>query len=144
MFLSEDDYRVVCDEVELDVLTQSDEAIRQKSERVAMEEVASYIRPRYDVAAAFAAQGDERNMMLVQVVANIALYYLAHWLPEGMSLERRQVSYEKAIEWLVRVGKGSTMPELPTYTDGDGSAEGSVSGSGQIRFGSEPRSETGY
>ena len=48
MFLTEDDYKVVCDEEELDVLTRSDPATRQKAERVAMEEVASYLRPPAD------------------------------------------------------------------------------------------------
>ena len=48
MFLTEDDYRVVCDEDELDILTRSEPETRQKAERVAMEEVASYLRPRYD------------------------------------------------------------------------------------------------
>jgi phage gp36-like protein len=143
MYLTEDDYSVVCDEVELDVLTQSEEAIRQKAERVAMEEVASYIRPRYDIAAAFAAQGDDRNSMLVQIVANIALYYLAHWLPGGMSLDRRQVLYEQSIEWLTKVGKGSAMPDLPTYTDEGGDTVGTGT-TGPIRFGSQPRTETGY
>lgn len=144
MFLSEEDYRVVCDEVELDVLTQSEGSIRRKAERVAMEEVSSYIRPRYDTDAAFAAQGEDRNSMLVQVVANIALYYLAHWLPGGMSLDRRQILYEQAIEWLTRISKGSAMPDLPTYTNEDGGNTTGIGTSGPIRFGSQPRTETGY
>lgn len=37
MFLTEDDYRVVCDEDELDILTRSEPETRQKAERVAME-----------------------------------------------------------------------------------------------------------
>ncbi len=140
MFLSQDDYRVVCDEVELDVLTRSEEAIRQKAERVAMEEVASYIRPRYDIEGAFAAQGNARNSMLVQITANISLYYLAHWLPGGMALDRRQVLYEQAVEWLTRVSKGSAMPDLPAYTGEDGT----TNIAGPIRFGSQDRTETGY
>lgn len=140
MFLTQDDYRVVCDEVELDVLTQSEETIRRKAESVAMEEVASYIRPRYDIDAAFAATGTDRNSMLVQIVATIAIYYLAHWLPEGMSLDRRQYPYEKAVEWLKSVGKGSAMPDLPAYTAEDGTTVAP----GPIRFGSQERTETGY
>ena len=57
MFLTEDDYRVVCDEDELDILTRSEPETRQKAERVAMEEVASYLRTRYDTDKAFAAGG---------------------------------------------------------------------------------------
>lgn len=89
MFLTEDDYRVVCDEDELDILTRSEPETRQKAERVAMEEVASYLRPRYDTEKAFAAEGDQRNAMLVQVTVNIALYYLVHWLPQNLALDGR-------------------------------------------------------
>ena len=120
MFLTEDDYRVVCDEDELDILTRSEPETRQKAERVAMEEVASYLRPRYDTDKAFAAEGDQRNAMLVQVTVNIALYYLAHWLPQNLALDGRQELYDNAIAWLTRVSKGGSMPNLPTYTGEDG------------------------
>lgn len=123
MFLDEDDYTIVCSEDELDVLTQSDTAIRQKAERVAMEEVASYLRPRYDTDKAFAAKGDERNDMLLQVTANIALYYLAHWLPQSLALDGRQELYDGAVAWLNKVSKGGAMPNLPTYTSEDGKTD---------------------
>ena len=113
MFLTEDDYRVVCDEDELDILTRSEPETRQKAERVAMEEVASYLRPRYDTEKAFAAEGDQRNAMLVQVTVNIALYYLVHWLPQNLALDGRQELYDNAIAWLTRVSKGGSMPNLP-------------------------------
>ncbi len=131
MFLTEDDYKVVCDEVELDVLSQSDPATRAQAERVAMEEVASYIRPKYDIDRAFAAQGEARNYLLVQVVANITLWYLAQWLPGGLSLDRRQLLYEQAVEWLTKASKGTTMPNLPAYTNEDGTE----TVSGPVRFG---------
>lgn len=131
MFLNEDDYKVVCDEDELDVLTRSDPAIRQKAERVAMEEVASYLRPRYDTDKAFAAEGDDRNDMLVQVTANITLFYLAHWLPGSLALDGRQELYDISIAWLNKVSKGGTMPKLPTYTGENGETDTS----NPMRFG---------
>lgn len=140
MFLTEEDYKVVCDEEELDVLTRSDPAIRQKAERVAMEEVASYLRPRYDTDKAFTASGDDRNDMLVQVTANIALYYLAHWLPGSLALDGRQELYENAIAWLTRVSKGGAMPNLPTYTSEDGQTDTS----NPMRFGGMPPSDYSY
>lgn len=140
MFLTEDDYKVVCDEDELDVLTRSDSATRQKAERVAMEEVASYLRPRYDTDKAFAASGDARNDMLVQVTVNIALYYLAHWLPGGLALDGRQELYDNAIAWLTRVSKGGAMPNLPTYTSEDGQTDAS----NPMRFGGMPPSDYSY
>lgn len=140
MFLNDADYRVVCDAHDLDVLTQSDTSIRQKAERVAMEEVASYLRPRYDTEKAFTAVGDDRNMMLVQVVANVALYYMAHWLPQSLALDARFALYEKAIDWLNRVAKGNVMPNLPTYTGSDGSTDIT----NPVRYGSMPRTNNDY
>jgi phage gp36-like protein len=123
MFLTGEDYRVVCDEDELDVFTRSCVATRKKAEGVAMEEVASYLRPRYDTSKAFAATGDARNAMLVQVTVNIALYYLARWLPRSLGLEGRQELYDQAIEWLARVSKGNATPDLPTYTGENGETD---------------------
>lgn len=140
MFLDEDDYRVVCDVDELDVLTRSDPQTRQKAERVAMEEVASYLRPRYDTDKAFAAQGEARNEMLLQVTANIALYYLAHWLPQKMALEGRLELYENAIAWLTKVSKGGAMPNLPTYTN----ESGEVDVTNPMRFGGMPANKYDY
>ncbi|MEG1673228.1 MAG: phage protein Gp36 family protein [Alistipes sp.] len=131
MFLQAKDYKVVCDEAELDVLTQSDPDTRQRAERVAMEEVASYLRPRYDTEKAFTAMGDERNDMLVQVTANIALYYMAHWLPGQLAFDGRQELYDAAIAWLNKVSKGGAMPNLPTYTG----AGGETDTSNPMRFG---------
>lgn len=139
MFLTDPDYKVLCDPEELDVLSQSDPATRAQAERVAMEEVASYIRPKYDVTKAFAAQGGERNYMLVQVVANIALWYLAQWLPGGLSLDRRELLYNQAVEWLARVSKGTAMPDLPGYTNEDG-----TEAAGPIRFGGMARNTYDY
>lgn len=140
MFLTEDDYKVVCDDDELDVLTRSDPTTRQKAERVAREEVASYLRPRYDTDKAFAAEGDNRNDMLVQVTVNIALFYLAHWLPQSLALDGRQELYDNAIAWLTKVSKGGTMPNLPTYTSEDGQTDTS----NPMRFGGMPPSDYSY
>lgn len=140
MFLTNTDYKVVCDEIELDVVTQSSLENREQAERVAMEEASGYLRAKYDVDKAFAAQGEERNYLLVQVVANIALYYLAQWLPGGLSLDRRQLMYDNAVDWLTKVSKGTTMPDLPGYTNEDGSE----AMSGPIRYGGVARSSYDY
>ena len=120
MFLTQQDYKGVCDEDTLDVLTQSDEATRQRAEQVAMEEVASYLRSRYDIAKAYAAQGEARNPFLVQITANIALYYLVHWLPQFMGIDARKQLYDDAILWLKQVQGGKAMPDLPTYQSENG------------------------
>lgn len=140
MFLTEQDYKGVCDEDTLDVLTQSDEDTRQRAERVAMEEIASYLRSRYDIAKAYAEAGAERNPFLVQITANIALYYLVHWLPQFMGIDARKQLYDDAILWLKQVQGGKAMPDLPTYTTEDGGEDAN----NPIRYGGMPPNQYDY
>ena len=124
MFIEEEDYRTVCSPRELEVLQQSDTPTRLRAERVAMEEVASYLRMRYDIDRAYAATGNERNAHLVQLCVTVTLYYLVQWLPQKMASAHRTEQYERAIEWLKEAGAGKVTASLPSAGEsgnGDGS-----------------------
>jgi hypothetical protein len=116
MFLSDSDYSAVCDAVTLDVIQQSDDAIRERAEKYAIEEISSYLRARYDMVAAYAATGTSRNNQLVMMTADVTLYHLIAWLPKKMGFEIRETRYKRVIETLVDVHKKLVM-DLPTYTD---------------------------
>lgn len=124
MFLTVDDYRVVCSEADLDIITQSSEDIRQRAERVAMDEVAGYVRSRYDIDAAYAAEGCERSSLLVQITVDISLYYLSKWLPQYMGSDVRAELYDLAISRLKDIQKGIFSPDLPQYAPDDENAAG--------------------
>lgn len=124
MFLTTEDYRVVCSVADLDIITQSDEDIRRSAERVAMDEVAGYVRSRYDIDKAFAAEGEERSAMLVQITVSIALYYLSKWLPQYMGNDVRLELYDNAIARLKDIQKGAFSPDLPQYAVDDEEAAG--------------------
>ena len=124
MFLTTEDYRVVCSVADLDIITQSDEDIRRSAERVAMDEVAGYVRSRYDIDKAFAAEGEERSAMLVQITVSIALYYLSKWLPQYMGNDVRLELYDNAIARLKDIQKGAFSPDLPRYAVDDEEAAG--------------------
>lgn len=119
MFLTIDDYRVVCNDTDLDIITQSSDEIRQQAERIAMDEVAGYVRSRYDIDTAFAAEGDNRSPLLVQITVSIALYYLVKWLPQYMGSAVREGLYENAINRLKDIQRGAFTPDLPTYPTDD-------------------------
>lgn len=133
MFLQEDDYRVVCAPADLDILSQSSEAIRQQAERTAIEEVSGYVRSRFDIAEAYAATGADRNPLLVQLTVSIALYYLGMWLPSFMGNDTREALYNNAVARLRDIQKGAFTPDFPRYTEEDagGKAQGDA-----VRFGS--------
>ena len=122
MFLTVEDYRSVCDDFEFEQITHSPET-REAAETAAMEQIASYLRGRYDIERAFAQQGECRNAMLVQCAVNIALWLMVHRLPQSMGHERRECLYNDAVKWLRDVQASKASPDLPLYISSDGSAD---------------------
>jgi hypothetical protein len=139
MFLTLDDYKVVCNPDDLDIITQSSQVNRERAERVAMDEIAIFLSLRYDVAAAFAAEGDRRNDWLINATVNVALYYMVHWLPQNMAIEARRDLYDGVIARLREIQLGRGVIDLPLYSD-----DGSGKASGPVRFGTMPRSTYDY
>lgn len=131
MFLTLDDYRTVCDDYEFKQITQNDD-IRTTAEAAALEQIASYIRHRFDTDRAFAASGCCRNSMLVQCAVNIALWLMIHRLPQNMGHERRECLYNDSVKWLRDIQAGKASPDLPTYQ----SENGNTDSRNPIRFGS--------
>lgn len=132
MFLTLDDYRSVCDDYEFKQITQNDD-IRLTAEAAAMEQIASYLRHRYDIDRAFATSGPCRNSMLVQCAVNIALWLMIHRLPQNMGHERRECLYNDSVKWLRDIQAGKASPDLPVYQSPDGSADDTHN---PVRFGS--------
>ena len=108
--------------------------MRQSAELMAQEEMSGYLRPRYDVAAVFGSEGDERNPLVVMYLCDIALYNMAASLPQKMGMEVRQMRYERAISWLEEVSKGNIVPDLPVAVGDDGESVALTT-----RWGSERR-----
>ncbi len=134
MFLTVDDYRVVTCPPDLEIICQSSEEIRQQAERTAMEEVAGYVRTRYDIDTAYAQTDIQRNPLLVQLTVCIALWWLGQWLPGMLGGEMRQTLYDNAISRLKDIQKGNFTPDFPEYpADGDPSTG---RGGNPMRYGS--------
>lgn len=119
MFLTENDY-IVASADALTIFSQSTPEKREKAEKMAIEEIAGYLRSRYDTGLIFSAVGDNRNDVIVMHACDITLYHLVSWLPGKMGREIRKERYERAIKWLEEVQAGKVMPDLPTCTGEDG------------------------
>lgn len=139
MFLTIDDYRSVCDDYEFEQITHNDD-IRLTAEAAALEQVASYIRHRFDTDRAFAASGSARNAMLVQCAVNIALWLMIHRLPQNMGHERRECLYDDSIKWLRDIQSGKASPDLPVYQSPDGTGDTH----NPVRFGGMPPNRYDY
>ena len=119
MFLTDDDYKAVCDDFEFEQL-QAHTDIRKQAEKAAFEKISSYTRDRYDMTKAFAQKGDCRNSMLVDCAVNISLWLMVHRLPQNMGHERRECLYNDAIKWLRDVQASKSSPDLPIYESDTG------------------------
>ena len=120
MFLNNLDYQVMIGQRAFDLIQQSDEENRRRAEEMAREEMAGYLRPRYDVERIFARRGEQRNMQIVMFLCDITLYHLTSWLPQKMGYDIREIRYRRAIEWLQGVQSGKIVPDLDTPDDSNG------------------------
>ena len=120
MFLNNLDYQVMIGQRAFYLIQQSDEENRRRAEEMAREEMAGYLRPRYDVERIFARPGEQRNMQIVMFLCDITLYHLVSWLPQKMGYEIREIRYRRAIEWLQGVQSGKIVPDLDTPDDSNG------------------------
>lgn len=128
MTLTEDDYKVVIGETGYKAVSQLSESNVHLAEQEAQEEMAGYLRPKYDVAAIFSAEGPQRNSLIVMYLCDIALYHMSASLPQKMGSEIRKERYDRAIKWLEGVQAGKIVPDLPLPIDenGDTIAAGTV------------------
>lgn len=124
MFITEEDYKVVIGDTALKVVSQTSDENRANAEREAQEEISSYLRPLYDCRAVFAAEGDERNKLIVMYTCDIALYHMGSAMPQKMGSEIRKERYERAIKWLEGVQSGKIIPDLPVLMDDAGEPAG--------------------
>ena len=134
MFVTDQDYRVVIGEQALKVISQLTPENRTNAETEAMEEIAGYLRPKYDTAAVFSATGDSRNRLIVMYTCDIAIYHMNSSAPQKMGMDMRKERYDRAIKWLEGVQSGKIIPDLPLATDENGQTAG-----GPIKYGSQPK-----
>ena len=132
MFITDEDYKVVIGEQALKVVSQVSAENRANAEQEAIEEISSYLRPKYDTEAIFSATApggapageDCRNRLIVMYTCDCALYHMTASAPQKMGMEIRKERYERAIKWLEGVQAGKIMPDLPLATDEQGEPTG--------------------
>lgn len=134
MFITLEDYRVVIGDNAFRAIAQLSEENLDNAQLEAQEEIAGYLRPTYDTDAIFAAEGDDRNRLIVMYTCDIALYHLSASLPQKMGSEIREERYKRAIEWLEGVQAGKIVPDLPAPSGADELADAQ-----QTVWNSQPR-----
>lgn len=113
IFITNEDFKAVCDDNALEVIAQADSSNLDRAEGYAIEEISSYLRGRYDVDRAFATSESNRNAQLVMITTDVVLYHLIAWLPKRIGFEIRETRYKSAIAWCEGVQRGVITPLLP-------------------------------
>jgi phage gp36-like protein len=138
-FITKEDFKVVSSEASLKAITGASQDNIDNAIAEAQEEVAGYLRPKYDTEKIFAMEGNLRNRQIVMYTADIALYNMTASLPNRMGYETRQERYERAIKWLEGVQAGKIVPDLPILTDEIGNE---LSQGGVLAYGNGPDRHT--
>lgn len=81
----------------------------------AIEEARGYLTA-YDTTAIFAAEGDNRNPILLLYVKDIAVWHYIQLSNPNVEMDLRLKRYERATEWLSEVQRGKNNPNLPYPT----------------------------
>lgn len=136
IFLTQEDFKVVASEQAIKIISQADNVNQDNAIAEAIEEVAAYLRPKYDCNAIFTAEGNYRNRQIVMYTVDIALYNMVAAMPQRMGSEIRKERYDRAIKWLEGVQAGKIVPNLPLAIDSTDSD--TACSAYKLRFGNGP------
>lgn len=132
MFITQEELSSVIYDWQLGELTD-DPAVIDAAIMAAIEEAASYLASQYDTNKIFAATGNERNILLVEHIKSMAVWYLVRLSNADMIFERVKTYYDNAIAWLTKIVDGKIAPNLPPQKDESGAV---VS---RLKMGSRPK-----
>lgn len=137
MFVTEEELRSVAYSYQLEQIVENDVTILHMAINAAVEEARGYLSARYN-AAAFAATGADRNPLLLEIVKDIALWYIIRLSNVDILYEPMKERYDRAVQWLDRVAAGRITPDLPAATDENGEYVQ------PMRYGSMPKQQYDY
>ncbi len=114
MFLTDNDYNYHQRSNDLKILTNGNNtAVRTFAENASEEEMASYLRMRYDVDNIFNKAGTERNALIVMRLVDISVYHMYAKIPQRQTPQDVTDRYLDAIKWLEGIAKGMLKTNLP-------------------------------
>ena len=124
MFVKPEELTTAIHEYQLNNIATSEFQVRMAI-LAAIEEAKGYLHGRYDTQAIFSAEGDARNITLVEHIKNLAVWYICRRANTDMIYEQVKEFRAEAIDWLEKVAgiKGTEKPlapDLPLVTGEDG------------------------
>jgi len=129
-FLTIQELKTVIYDYQLNEIVEDDNTIAEMAIQAAIEEVASYLRSRYDTEKTFSAEGADRNPLVLEITKDVALWQIIRLSNPDILHERVKDRYDRAIEWLDKVARGLISPSLPIIQNEQGDGDTSP-----IKFG---------
>lgn len=114
-------------------ITEGDEQIVLQAIEAAVEEVRSYLRPRYDTDKIFAAEGKDRNALILEDTKVVTVWNIIKLSNAETIYEIWKERYDRVIKYLEGVAEGTRTPSLPLLMDEKGEVKI------KSRFGSNPK-----
>lgn len=126
MFIEPKELTSVIQAHQLEYITD-DGVVIQQAILAAISEATSYLNGKYDCAAIFNAQGDKRNVLVLEHCKSMAVWYLVRLSNADMMYDRIKDYYKIAIDWFKQVAgvgeSGKTIaPDLPLKKSESGDA----------------------
>jgi len=98
---------------ELDEITRGDDTLVLSAIMSAEAEARMYLYDSFDVDQVFATSGSGRHQLLVNLVADIAIYLLVSRVQAGQDVEDRKARYDRALKFLRAAAKTDEYADLP-------------------------------
>lgn len=114
-------------------ISEGDEQIVLQAIEAAIEEVRSYLRPRYDTDRIFSAEGPGRNALVLENTKVVTVWNLIKLSNVETIYEVWKERYDRVIKYLEGVAEGTRTPNLPPLTDEKGEVKI------KMRCGSNPK-----
>ena len=124
MFITEEDYKVVIGDNALKVISQVSPENRTNAEAEAREEIAGYLRPKYDCTAIFSAQDEHRNRLIVMYTCDISLYHMSAAMPQRWEARYARNGMNGPSSGLKAYRPEKIVPDLPLAVGEDGLPSG--------------------
>lgn len=128
MFLSNTEMKTHLYQEDVEVISGGDDTLMTAAIDAAMQEAKGYLGA-YDKEVIFESQSEDRNMLLLMFVKDIAAWHFLVICNAGSEFKLRQDRYERAVSWLKSVQKGDITPDLPATEPT----------AGVIKYGSNPQ-----
>jgi phage gp36-like protein len=134
MFVEVEEMKSVMYKYQMDEITEADDSLVMIAIQAATDQVKSYLRPGnkkrwqdgrplYDVGTVFGkskptnGEPDERNVLLLEMVKNVAEWYILRLSNVDIMFEHVKDRYDRAIDWLKQVQSGDVLLDLPVIAD---------------------------